>query len=503
MKTIKKINGSPTKNVPKSRKFAIDVSWVLVAMIVDLGIGFFLKVILGNYFGASGLGAYSMVLVIYLIASILGGIGIPVALVKYIAEYKDRKSKFQSFVTCGVINSLILGGVVAAIIFIISDLLENLFDISQLGHLLKIIALIFPFLLVNNALINVLNGMRKMKLYAVAQIFRRASVLIFTAIFVWMGFGIAGAVWGLVVPAALTSGLIIIISRDFLKLKVNDFVKTSKSLFSFGSKVFAGNILGTINTRADMLLIGFFLLDKDVGIYAVAVMFVHFMLVIPQAVQRITYPAIAELWAKRSKKSIENMINKCMKFTYILLTLAGILFFFFAEDIIRIIYFNRPDEFLPAVLPLKILVLAFVIRGPLVSVGAVFGSIGKPEVTLYIIALITITNVILNIILIPMYGINGAAIATSFSFILSTVVGIYLREKILDIKIRLDYFFIVGFIAIGIYFFMMMVDSILTGWYIHLIIGIAGAVIYIGLVFVTKTFGEEDWKLAKRILNLK
>jgi O-antigen/teichoic acid export membrane protein len=452
MKTIKKTNGSPTKNVPKSRKFAIDVSWVLVAMIVDLGIGFFLKVILGNYFGATGLGAYSMVLVIYLIASILGGIGIPAALVKYIAEYKDRKSKFQSFVTCGVINSLILGGVVAAIIFI--------------------------------TLINVLNGMRKMKLYAFAQIFRRASVLLFTAIFVWMGFGVAGAVWGLVVPAALTSGLIIIISRDFLKLKVKDFVKTSKSLFSFGSKVFAGNILSTINTRVDMLLIGFFLLDKDIGIYAVAVMFVHFMLVIPQAVQRITYPAIAELWAKKSKRSIENMINKCMKFTYILLTLAGILFFFFAEDIIRIIYFNRPDEFLPAVFPLKILVLAFVIRGPLVSVGAVFGSIGKPEISLYIIALITITNVILNIILIPMYGINGAAIATSFSFILSTVVGTYLREKILDIN-------------------MIVIDSILVGWYPHLVVGIIGAAIYIGLILGTKIFGEEDRKLAKRILNLK
>ena len=98
-------------------------------MVVDLGIGFLLKIILGNYFGAPGLGAYSMVLVIYLIAATLGGIGIPAALVKYVAEYKTKKSKLYNFVSCGVINSLILGIILTGIIFVLSDFIESIFNI--------------------------------------------------------------------------------------------------------------------------------------------------------------------------------------------------------------------------------------------------------------------------------------------------------------------------------------------------------------------------------------
>jgi hypothetical protein len=50
---------------------------------------------------------------------------------------------------------------------------------------------------------------------------------------------------------------------------------------------------------------------------------------------------------------------------------------------------------------------------------------------------------------------------------------------------------------------MIVIDSILVGWYPHLVVGIIGAAIYIGLILGTKIFGEEDRKLAKRILNLK
>ncbi|MCK5560022.1 MAG: flippase, partial [Thermoplasmata archaeon] len=366
-------------------------------------------------------------------------------------------------------------------------------------NLLKIIALVFPFLLINNTLISVLNGLRKMKLYAFTQVFRRATVLIFTFVLVFLGFGVAGAVWALVIPAALTTILVLLISKDYLYFSLNNFVGTSKTLISFGSKVFAANIVGTINTRADMLFIGFFLLDKDVGIYAVAVMFVHFLLVIPKAVQRITYPAISELWAKKSYKAIENMINKCMKYSFVILAPLGILLAFFAKDIIQFIYFNRPDEFLPAIIPLQILIMAFVFRGAFTSVGPAFGSIGKPGYTLHIVSIITVINVCLNIILIPLYGINGAAVATSFSFILGTCVGIYLLKKLLKITISLDWFIKIILISCGIYLLMVFLDNLIY----HYLIGFIGIILYFGLLILTKTIGKEDWHLFRKILNFK
>lgn len=78
-----------------ARKFAFDISWVFISQIITLATGFQLKVILGRFLGAAPFGLYTMTLIIYTIASLVGGVGIPSAIVKYVAELKDDKEKLN------------------------------------------------------------------------------------------------------------------------------------------------------------------------------------------------------------------------------------------------------------------------------------------------------------------------------------------------------------------------------------------------------------------------
>ena len=82
-----------------ARKFAFDVSWVFTSQVITLATGFLLSVILGRFLGAAAFGLFTMTLTIYTIASLVGGIGIPVAIVKYVAEFKDNKEKLNIFVS--------------------------------------------------------------------------------------------------------------------------------------------------------------------------------------------------------------------------------------------------------------------------------------------------------------------------------------------------------------------------------------------------------------------
>jgi len=70
-----------------TKKFAFDVGITILASVVTLPLGFVITVALGRYLGAGDLGLYRMASTIYGIAMLVAAIGIPVAMIKYVAEF--------------------------------------------------------------------------------------------------------------------------------------------------------------------------------------------------------------------------------------------------------------------------------------------------------------------------------------------------------------------------------------------------------------------------------
>ena len=416
-----------------ARKFAFDVSWVFISQVITLATGFLLSVILGRFLGAAAFGLFTMVITIYMIASLVGGIGIPTAIVKYVAEFKENKEKLNVFVSCGVINSAIFGAIIGSVLFALSGILANIFNMPELTDLLKIIAFSLPFLVVNNTLLGLLNGLREMKSYSFRTVFRSALLLGFTILLVGFGFGIKGAVLALVLSEIGTLFLLIFISRNFFRFVIRDYVKTTKEVVKFGSQLFLASAVWMANTNADKLLVGYFLMDKDVGIYAIALAIASGLLVIPSAMSTVTYPAISEYNGKKQHETIEILINKSMKYSLVILSILGILIIFFSKDIILLLL--KP-EFLLATTPLTILIFGMIFFGSVGSVGAAFSGVGRPDIPFKENVIAVIVNVSIDAILIPILGITGAAIGTATSLLLLVLLDFYFY-KTLNIKINL------------------------------------------------------------------
>jgi len=68
-----------------SKKFAFDVGITFIASVITLPLGFVITVVLGRYLGAGDLGLYRMASTIYGIAMLVAAIGIPAAMIKYVA----------------------------------------------------------------------------------------------------------------------------------------------------------------------------------------------------------------------------------------------------------------------------------------------------------------------------------------------------------------------------------------------------------------------------------
>ena len=89
------------------KKFAFDVGITFLVSVVTLPLGFIITVLLGRYLGAGDLGLYRMASTIYGIAMLIVAIDILSAMIKYVAEFKDDRTKFNQIVSSGVILFLV------------------------------------------------------------------------------------------------------------------------------------------------------------------------------------------------------------------------------------------------------------------------------------------------------------------------------------------------------------------------------------------------------------
>ena len=464
-----------------SKKFAFDVGITFLASVVSLPLGFVITILLGRYLGAGDLGLYRMASTIYGIAMLIAAIGIPAAMIKYVAEFRDDRTKFNQIASSGVITSLFLGIGFIALFYFSSGTFAQIFNMPELSGLLKILSPVFPFALLSGALLGLLNGLREMKKYAAATIIQSVLMVIVTVVLIYYGFGVTGTVIGIVLSAVGNCLYLIFVSRNYFEFTFSEYVPTTKKLLSFSWKIVAGNAINMINYQMDIILVGYFLTATDVGYYAVAIGFSKFFWIIPQAIQTITYPATSEYWANNNHSALQTMVDKSMKYSACILLPIGLGVGFFAKDIITTIF---GEGFVHSVLPLLILIIGTVIFGVVKAIGGSVTGVGRPDIGLKIVGVSATTNIVLNILLIPHLGIAGAAIATTISLSVATLLGLFFTIKIVKVRIDFGWFAkLSGITLLSILAFMSL--GFMNGYLVSMII-LCIYVFIISAFFLTK-----------------
>ncbi|RLI19417.1 hypothetical protein DRO49_00535 [Candidatus Bathyarchaeota archaeon] len=423
-------------NIRPAKKFAFDVGWVFISSVIVLMLHFFQKPVMARYLGPDGLGLFSMAFMIIGIVEIIAGFGIGEALVKYVAEYREYE-RVSSLTSSAFITISVFGIITSVALFFSSNLFADIFDMPYLSILLKIYAIAFPFSLIYGIILGFLRGLRKMKYFAFLRILDASLALAFILAFLAAGFWVEGAMLGILFEIIVIFVVGMLIMKKFMRFSLSDYQGNTKMLASFGSRIIGANIVGQIYYNIDTLMIGYFLTSTEVGYYAVAISLSRFFWLVPRAIATVAYPAISEYWANGNRQAVNKLVDKSTKYSACILIFAGMSIVFFAKDIITFLF---TPEFLPAVLPLAILITGTVTSGILRSVGEIFASVGKVNLVLKISIIGAVGDIILNMILIPIYGIIGAATATAASQVLNVGITIYFLRKALVIKLDTPWF---------------------------------------------------------------
>ncbi|MEO6488680.1 MAG: oligosaccharide flippase family protein [Ferruginibacter sp.] len=192
-----------------------------------------------------------------------------------------------------------------------------------------------------------------------------------------------------------------------------------KEVFRYGIKGWIGDIAVTTNNRVDQLILSYFLPATSLGIYSICGNIGQMLWILPGSIRQILFNKNAEMEKEEDRKALTARYHAFFMITGVVITVFSILL---AKYIVRFLYGN---EFLPAVFPLQIYLAGTGIYIGTMILTKYFAGAKQIIFTTYIQLFSAAIGLITAFLLIKDYGIVGAAISSSISYMTSYLLAIY------------------------------------------------------------------------------
>jgi O-antigen/teichoic acid export membrane protein len=174
-------------------------------------------------------------------------------------------------------------------------------------------------------------------------------------------------------------------------------------------------ILFFVHDRADIVLLGTLRGPHDTGIYAIVARGSAIVAFLAGAVDMILAPRFAAMHRDANHVAMQQLLTSATRRVFFLsLPLAAI--FLVAANPILTFFYGVPYS--AGATALRILTLGYVTIIFTGSTASIANMTGHERLTLFSVVASVVVNIILNLVLIPIYGMNGSAVATALSLLL-------------------------------------------------------------------------------------
>jgi len=368
---------------------------------------FALHFFLGRFLGPTEYGQYGVVLNIAWITGIpLGVLGLTV--IKFSAVFNAKKDMalLKGLIIDFMKFSLILNLLFAVFYLLFSVPLSDILG-GGLVSFIIVLAVSFPFSGVSGVFFSFIQGVGKVYPYSLVTVLGPILKLVFAVILVLSGFGVFGALLSLTISSI---GLIIIclfFVRDFFKTKAKH---TNRGVFlRFTIPVLFANLFFNLVLYFDLFFVSSLLGAEQAGYYNAAVTLSRAFLM-SSAVLAVFFPEFNKDSVFSDSESLRSNLKWALLYTGFI-CLAGItVFWLFGDLVISITY---SSSFLPAVPLLKVLSIGYSFFSLFNVLLYALWSFGKHKIVGFFGLVIFVLDLILLSLIIPSFGVIGAAWITA------------------------------------------------------------------------------------------
>lgn len=418
---------------------ATGLAWNLVSLAFLALAGIFLNIAIGRWYSPAALGTFNVVFAIYIFLSQLAAFGLQFSALQAVSTLDTgNPARLRSVVQGGLLACLAIAVLVTLCAFLGTPLLARLFpavpDFAS-AWLLAVPGLI-PFAL-NKFLLGVVNGLQHMRAFALLQAGRFLFILVSL-----------GALTMLHAPAhalpailALGEFMLFCVSASYVArivpMRGSWRNATSESMrhLRFGIRILPAGLVGELNTRVDVLMLGALVNDRTAGVYSIAALIYEAALQAVVVVRNNISPQLARSMAAGDKQGILRF-SRILGLGITAIMIVGATTAYVLYPHLAGLLFGDQD-FAAARHPLFWLMLALPFAAAPLCYSLILSQANQPTLQSVAMMLSLAVNVSANAVLIPRFGMEGAAIAMGLSAITMGLAVVIITRRALGIRLFL------------------------------------------------------------------
>jgi O-antigen/teichoic acid export membrane protein len=452
--------------------------------------------ILVRVIGRTSYGMYASVIAAYSIARALSILGLNDSVRKHIAQYKNNENSRTEISSFSILLTIILGLVCSLIgVGIIIYLLTNGKINSNLARYLLIVTVTIIFSNLFNIFCAILYGIYKEKNAAIVAILNKIGFFIFALMLASIGMDLTGVFLGVLLGTIIATVYSLICLRNELCLSlvaaINGWRKYAKDILFFGILTLVGILCYELLIQADILMVGFFRGSDEASAYKAARVIAEMIWFISIPIQTVLLQNASELWQHKQKPELIKIGQKLWKHNFLMLTLLGVGIWVMAEPFVTF-YFG--SEFSDVVIPLRVLIVGTFFLGLCQIMSPIILGSGWIGAQTIVAIIVTVLNIILNLILIPKFGAKGAAMATSIAYII--LFGCYVHLLKLRKLVLITRLIVLKGTVLTVFFggslYMLYSICPFSGLEVLLLIAFVGLMIFIMYALILRLISLEE-----------
>ncbi|KAB8133668.1 oligosaccharide flippase family protein [Gracilibacillus oryzae] len=403
----------------------------LVQMISSVGTKFVVlfgslvvSIITARVLGPEGKGVVTSIFVIPNLLVSLADLGIRQSTAYFIGKkiYEPKKIYSSIFTLWTLTSVLAVGFTVIYYYFFMVPKYDWLLLAIPLGAI--------PILLLNKYNEGVMLGLQKILAINVKQIINLMTQ-ISAVILLLLVFNLD--VYGAALSSLLAGIFAVIFSFIVLKSVIKIFssvdLKITKDLYTKGILYALALFILNLNYKIDIVFLEYFVSSNDIGVYSVGVTLSELIWQIPSAMGMVLFSKSAN--SKTNAEAVSRS-TRLLRMSWIPIIVCSMLFWWLSPFIINLLFgaaFSEATSIIRLLLPGIVAMVLFKL------LNADLAGRGFPIFALKVYLLVLVINVILNLILIPVIGINGAAISSSISYTIGAILFTFAYIKHSSLKL--------------------------------------------------------------------
>lgn len=385
------------------------------------------RIVIGRFLGPEEYGVVSVCIAVVMLATTGCMLGLSQGIPRYIPRFND-KSDMRGIWASGAVSVTILSLIISGLLILFSNPISDMvLSSGPRVETFVVFSLSIPFIVLFKIAVSAIRGLEntRFRIYTQDLIYPITRILILS-ILLYFGWSIQSSAF-----AYLCAGIFSFVLAHLLLNRIQPLLGATtwrfQDLLTFSAPLVVSTMMSILLTRSDTIMLGYFLPSKQVGLYSAAYPIAEGLQLILSSFGFLYLPLASRLDANDERDQTEIIYELTTKWIVILTFPAFIIFAVFPEETLHLFW---GAEYTSGAAVLSILSIGFFSSAIVGRNRETISAFGFTKYVMYANTFAFILNIVLNIYLIPRYGIIGAATSSAISFVsLNIFVNLVLKMK--------------------------------------------------------------------------